>query len=138
MRRKVFSNEHPMTLTALTNVARTSLPVGQAQAALPLAEEAARMADRLYAEAPASKHASILATLAEVRHANGDEHGARVALVRAQALLATVKEPPASHVRYVRKVQARVCAGGTDTGSSVSAGCAAPASPATSARVRSG
>ena len=80
MRRKVFSREHPMTLTALANVARVSLQVGEAKQALPLAEGAAKLADRVYADAPNGRHASTFVTLAETRLANGDAAGAAAAI----------------------------------------------------------
>ena len=110
MRRKVFSSEHPMTLTALTNVARVSLAVGEAKPALPLAEDAGAMADRVYADAPNGRHASTWATVADVRLANDDAAGAVSALRRAEAVLATVKDPAPSMQTYVKKVRTRVCA----------------------------
>lgn len=110
MRRKVFSSEHPMTLTALTNVARVSLESGQAKQALPLAEDAGAMSDRVYAGTPNSRHASTWATVADVRLANGDAAGAAAALRRADAALATVKDPAPSMLVYLGKVRTRVCA----------------------------
>ncbi len=109
MRRKVFSNEHPMTLTALTHVARLSAITGDARQALPLAEEAAKMSDRVYAEAPNDRHASTWATLAAVRLANDDATGAASALRRADALLATVEDPAPSVAAYLEKVRASLC-----------------------------
>ena len=132
MRRKVFSREHPMTLTALANVARVSLQVGEAKQALPLAEGAAKLADRVYADAPNGRHASTFVTLAETRLANGDAAGAVAAMQRADTLLARLDEPVPSVAAYLQKVRARLCAA-----AAISAGCAAPASPATSARVQS-
>ncbi len=130
MRRKVFSNEHPMTLTALTNVARVSLQLGNVADALPLAENAAAMADRVYAVAPNARHASTFATLADARFASGNAVGAVQAMQRADALLATIKEPMPSTAAYLGKVRARVCA--TDATVSpaaslkrISAGCVA-------------
>lgn len=128
MRRKVFSHEHPMTLTALTNVARLSLANAQAQQALLLAEDAARLSDRVYADELNGRHASTWATLADVRFANADAAGAASAMRRATALLATVDAPPPSVSNYLAEVRARVCA------PPLSAGCAVRASPTTSAR----
>ena len=133
MRRKVFSGEHPMTLTALANVARVSLRLGDAAQALSAAEDAARLADRVYADAPNGRHASIFATLAEARLANRDADGAVAAMQRADALLGTLDAPAPSVAAYLETVRAKLCAE-----AALSAGCAAPASPATSARARSG
>lgn len=110
MRRKVFSNSHPMVLTALANVARLTLETGPADEALPSATEAAALADNVFADAPNGRHASIQATLAEAKLANGDVVGAAAALQRADALLATVKEPGPSYGQYLQRVRAALCA----------------------------
>lgn len=109
MRRTIFRNEHPLTLTALTQVARLSALTGEAAQALPLAEEAAALSDRIYTAAPNGRHASTWATLAEVRLANGDVTGAVEALRRADALLATVQDPAPSVAVYLERVRASVC-----------------------------
>ncbi len=135
MRRKVFSNEHPMTLTAMTSVARVSLQLGKRAEALALAEDAAAMSDRVYASAPNARHASVFATLAEARFANGDPAGAAHAMRRADQLLATLEEPVPSTAAYLVKVRAQVCASspaGTRpaTAGAAAAGAEAPAATA--------
>lgn len=110
MRRKVFSNSHPMVLTALANVARLTVETGAAADALPLATEAAALADRVFAAAPNGRHASIQATLAEAKLANGDVPGATAALQRADALLAAVKDPGPSYAQYLQRVRTALCA----------------------------
>lgn len=135
MRRKVFNNEHPMTLTALTNVARVSLQLGKVAEALSLAEDAAAMADRVYATAPNARHASTFATLADARFRSGNARGAVQAMDRADVLLVTIKEPMPSTSAYLEKVRKRVCAPVPDVNSAkmpaaragkhVSAGCVA-------------
>jgi tetratricopeptide (TPR) repeat protein len=110
MRRKVFRNEHPMVVSALSNVARLQLRSGDAAGALVHADEGAAMADRVYT-APNRFHPSIHATLADARLALDDLAGARSALWRARQLLAEMGEDtPPSTARWVEEVGMRVCA----------------------------
>ncbi len=135
MRRKVFSNEHPMTLTAMISVARVSLQLGKVMDALALAEDAAAMSDRVYASAANARHASAFATLAEARFASGNPAGAAQAMQRAEDLLAMLGEPVPSTAAYLDKVRAQVCApaptrqnpatSAARAGKRVSAGCVA-------------
>lgn len=128
MRRKIFRGDHPMTVSAQANVARLTMANGMPDGALPLAEEAAAMADRVYTDKPNGWHASAWATLADARRANADATGAVNAMRRASTLLARLDPPVPSVARYVDEVRGRVCA------EPLSAGCAGPASPATSGR----
>jgi serine/threonine-protein kinase len=107
VRRRVFGSEHPMVVVALANVARNSTKIDPPQS-LAMAQEAADMADRVYTE-PASRHASVYATLAEARLATSDLDGAVEALTHAIALLEKVTDPPPSVGRYLERVRVALC-----------------------------
>ncbi|HWK52565.1 MAG TPA: serine/threonine-protein kinase [Steroidobacter sp.] len=107
VRQRVFGSEHPMVVVALANVARNSTKIDPALS-LTMARDAAAMADRVYTE-PASRHASVYATLAEARLASNDGDGAVVALQHAGALLEKVADPPPSVGRYLERVRLALC-----------------------------
>lgn len=107
VRQRVFGSEHPMVVVALANVARNSTKIDPALS-LTMAQDAAAMADRVYTE-PASRHASVYATLAEARLAAKDSNGAVDALQHAQTLLEKVSDPPPSVARYLERVRVALC-----------------------------
>ena len=108
MRRKVFRNQHPMVVTALSNIARLSLKSGDADTALTHATEGATMADLVYTE-PNRFHPFIHATLADAQLANDDVTAAQRSWSRARDLLATLPDAPPSVVRWVEEVRGRLC-----------------------------
>lgn len=109
MRRKVFREEHPMVVTALSNIARLSLRAGDAASALTYAREGAAIADRVYTE-PNRFHPTIHATLADAWLANADPDTAHLSWSRAGELLAALPDAPPSTVRWVEEVRVRLCA----------------------------
>ncbi|MBL8268180.1 serine/threonine-protein kinase [Steroidobacter sp.] len=107
VRQRVFGSEHPMVVVALANVARNSTKLDPSLS-LTMAQDAAAMADRVYTE-PASRHASVYATLAEARLATNDLDGAANALQHARTLLDKVTDPPPSVARYLERVRVALC-----------------------------
>jgi serine/threonine-protein kinase len=109
MRRRIFHGDHSMIVTGLIGVAQSLARLGQPREALPLAEEAAAMADRVYADTTSDWHPAAWSKLAEVRLANEDVMGAVAALTRADALLAQVSTPTDTVVSNIGKARETIC-----------------------------
>jgi serine/threonine-protein kinase len=110
MRRQVLGAEHPMVVTALTHVARLEISVGKIGEGVMLAQEAARMADRVYTD-PDRFHPLVYVTLARAQAASGHADAALAAWRRARELLARLPDPPPSTVRRVEEARSLVCIG---------------------------
>lgn len=108
MHRKSFSGDHVMVLVPTVNLARQYVDLDRPDEALPYAEAAEAMAQRLYPDTPHVYRAQAIAALAEVQRALGRFDDADATLQRVETMLPQA-DVPARTVEYVGIVRSDLC-----------------------------
>lgn len=110
MHRHSFAGDHVMVLVPMTNLARQSIELGNADLAAEWAEKAVAMSDRMYVKTDHHYHAQALTTLADARLLQGRYADAAELIERAEASLALLESPHEGSQKYLDDVRERLCA----------------------------
>ncbi len=110
MHQRSFRGDHVMILVPMTNLARMALDVGDAAVGSEWAEQAAAMADRLYALEPHPYQVNALMALVEARLRANRPGDAAEPAARMQRILAGLDSAPESTRELAADLIVRVCA----------------------------
>ncbi len=109
MHRKSFKGDHVMVLVPMTNLARQSIELDQAELAAEWAEQAVAMSDRMYMKTDHHYHAQALTTLADARLLQARYADAAELLKRAQVSLDRLESPHEGSQKYLNDVRDKLC-----------------------------